>query len=203
MRLKYPGLTDLLWGLFQSDTLEELETNRAALVAALRPKEKSYITDTRIPKEKRVVFYYTKLLSNLGCVAMQRSESYHPPTKKVTNAQLPLEDAVAAIRSKTLAIYNQLNMDEDRALIDADSALDTSAFKYLTNAVSIIATKLIETEWTTLHKLAQEAGTTDLDLGPCSCQLLLRYSLPADITSSKPVKAVNLYPSPSLTLGDG
>jgi len=151
-----------------------------------------------------VVFCYAKLLSNLGCVAMQRSASYHPPTKKVTNAQLPLEDAVAAIRSKTLAIYKQLNMEEDRALIDADSALDTSALKYLTNAVSIIATKLIETEWTTLHKLAQEAGTTDLDLGHCSCQLLLlRYSLPADITSFKPVKAVNLYPSPSLTLGDG
>src|SRR5207248_10998319 len=29
-----------------------------------------------------------------------------------------------------------------------------------------------------LHELVQEAGTTDLDLGPCGCQLLLRYSLP-------------------------
>jgi hypothetical protein len=71
--------------------------------------------------------------------------------------------------------------------MDADLAPDTSAFKYLINVASIIPIGLIETEWITLYKLARETGTTDLDLGPCSCQLLLRYSLPADITSSKPV----------------
>jgi hypothetical protein len=41
----------------------------------------------------------------------------------VTNGQLSLDDAVAAISSKTLAIYKLLSMDEDRALIDADLAL--------------------------------------------------------------------------------
>jgi hypothetical protein len=35
-----------------------------------------------------------------------------------------------------------------------------------------------EEEWIALHELVQEAGTADLDLGPCRCQLLLRYSLP-------------------------
>jgi hypothetical protein len=153
--VEIPGLTDLSWAYIKSDTLEELDTNRAALVAALRPKEKGYIIDTWFPKEKRVIFCYTKLLNNLGCVATQRSESYHPSIKKVTNGQLSLEDAVAAISNKTLAIYKQLSMDEDRALIDADLALDTSAFKYLINAVSIIAIRLIETEWITLHELTQ------------------------------------------------
>ena len=69
-------------------------------------------------------------------------------------------------------------MDEDRALIDADLALDMQAFKFLINAVSIKAIRLIEEEWIALHELVQETGTTDLDLGPCGCQLLLRYSLP-------------------------
>jgi hypothetical protein len=41
-------------------------------------------------------------------------------------------------------------MDEDRVLIDADLTLDTSAFKYLINAVSIIAIRLIKIEWITL-----------------------------------------------------
>jgi len=96
----------------------------------------------------------------------------------VTNGQLSLDDAVAAISSKTLAIYKLLSMDEDRALIDADLALDTQAFKFLINAVSIKAIRWIEEEWIALHELVQEAGSTDLDLGPCGCQLLLRYSLP-------------------------
>jgi hypothetical protein len=69
-------------------------------------------------------------------------------------------------------------MDEDRVLIDADLALDTQVFKYLINAVSIKAIRWIEEEWIALHELVQEAGTADLDLVPCGCQFLLRYSLP-------------------------
>jgi hypothetical protein len=172
------GLADLSWAYIKSDTLELLETNRAKLIAALRPKERSYIMEIWLPKEHRVVFCYTKLLNNLGCNATQRSESYHPPLKAVTNGQLSLDDAVAAISNKTHAIYKLLSMDEDRALIDADLALDTKAFKFLINAVSIKAIRLIEEEWIALHELVQKAGTTELDLGPCACQLLLRYSLP-------------------------
>jgi hypothetical protein len=125
-----------------------------------------------------VVFCYTKLLHNLGCNSTQRSESYHPPIKTATNGQLSLDDAVAAISNKTLTIYKLLSIDEDRALIDADLALDMHAFKFLINTVSIQAIRLIEKEWIALHKVVQEAGTINLDLGPCDCQLLLRYSLP-------------------------
>jgi hypothetical protein len=96
----------------------------------------------------------------------------------VTNGQLSLNDAVAAISNKTLAIYKLLSMDEDRALIDADPALDTQVFKFLINTVIIKANRWIEEEWIALHELVQEAGTADLNLGPCGCQLLLRYSLP-------------------------
>ena len=173
--VEVPGLADLSWAYIKSDTLELLEMNRATLIAALRPKERSYIAETWLPKEHRVVFCYTKLL---GCNATQRSESYHPPIKAVTNGQLSLDDAVAAISTKTLTIYKLLSMDEDRALIDADLALDTQAFKFLINAVSIKAIRWIEEEWISLHELVQEAGTADLNLGPCNCQILLRYSLP-------------------------
>jgi hypothetical protein len=104
-------------------------------------------------KEKRVVFCYTKLLNNLGCVATQRNKNYYPLIKKVINGQLLLKDAIAAINNKTLTIYKQLSIDEDRAFIDANLALDTSVFKYLINVISIIIIRLIETEWITFHEL--------------------------------------------------
>jgi hypothetical protein len=69
-------------------------------------------------------------------------------------------------------------MDEDRALIDTDLALDMNAFRDLVNVVSIDAIRRIEKEWLLLHELTHEAGTTDIDLGPCECELLLRFSLP-------------------------
>ena len=37
-------------------------------------------------------------------------------------------------------------MNEDKAFIDADLALNINAFKYLINAVSIITIRLIEIE---------------------------------------------------------
>ena len=119
------GLVDLSWAYIKSNTPELLQVNRAMLVAALRPEERSYIAETWFLKEHRVVFCYTKLLSNLDCNATQRSESYHSPIKIITNGQLSLNDAMTAISNKTLAIYKLLSMDEDRALIDADLALDT------------------------------------------------------------------------------
>jgi hypothetical protein len=69
-------------------------------------------------------------------------------------------------------------MDEDRALIDADLALDMNAFRDLVNVVSIDAIRRIEKEWILLHELTDEAGTTDINLEPCECELLLRFSLP-------------------------
>ena len=69
-KVEVPDLADLSWAYIKSDTLELLEVNRATLVAALRPEERSYIIETWLPKEHRVVFYYTKLLNNLGCNAI-------------------------------------------------------------------------------------------------------------------------------------
>ena len=93
-----------------------------------------------------MVFCYIKLLNNLGYNIIQKSESYYPSIKVVTNGQLFLDDIVAAINNKTLAIYKLLSMDKDRALIDADLALNTQAFKFLINTVSIKAIRWIKEE---------------------------------------------------------
>jgi hypothetical protein len=56
--VEIPGLADLSWAYIKSDTLELLEVNRATITAALRPKGRSYITETWLAKEHRVVFCY-------------------------------------------------------------------------------------------------------------------------------------------------
>ena len=47
----------------------------------------------------------------------------------MTNGQLSLDDAVAAISNKTIAIYKLLSMDEDRPFIDADLATGYASFQ--------------------------------------------------------------------------
>jgi predicted nucleic acid-binding protein len=93
-----------------------------------------------------VISYYSKFLNNLSCNATQRSESYHSFIKAIINEQLSFDDAVVVISNKTYAIYKLLSINEDRALIDADLILNTQAFKFLINTVSIKAIRLIEEE---------------------------------------------------------
>ena len=131
---------------------------------------------------------------------------YHRPLKKVTNGQLSLEDFDSAISTKILSILKDFSMDEDRPLIDADLALDMNAFRDLVNVVSIDAIRRIEKEWLLLHELTNEAGTTDIDLGSCECELLLRFSLPCKhhlLQACQSARAAYHFPSHSCILGGG
>jgi len=60
------GLADLSWNYIKSITVDELTTNRAILITALRPEDQDYIRQTWQIKEDRVVYYYTKFYLNLG-----------------------------------------------------------------------------------------------------------------------------------------
>jgi hypothetical protein len=46
-----------------------------------------------------------------------------------------------------LSIIKQLAQDEDRALINADLALNMTVFKYLACAISTSAIRMVEKEW--------------------------------------------------------
>ena len=70
----------------------------------------------------------------------------------------------------------QLAQDEDRALIDADLALDMTVFKYLVCAVSTPAIRMIEKEWLKLQDLVLEGKEDKSE--EYKYQILLRYSLP-------------------------
>ena len=88
--IEVPNLIDFAQAYVKGDTVETLGVNRAILMKALKVKDQKYISKNQVAKEYCTIFCYTKTLANLGLVATQCSESYHPLFKKVTNSQLSL-----------------------------------------------------------------------------------------------------------------
>lgn len=173
-QVDYEGLKDLTWAYLKSNTLTELDANRQRLLDALRPAEQQYIMNTWIPKEQRVIFCYTRKLPNLGAASSQRVESYHPIIHSITHGQLSLEDSAKQLCAKLSDVYTGLSMDEDSAMMNRAIALDMNVFRHLVGSVSLPAIRYVEKEWLQLGqmKVANE------ELGPCDCDILLRYSLP-------------------------
>jgi hypothetical protein len=83
----------LLWNFIKSHTHTELEANRAAIYAKLRPGEISYLRDYWGPKETQFLRIYTRQYPSLGAHSNQRSESLHPGTIDILNKQLSMEEA--------------------------------------------------------------------------------------------------------------
>ena len=79
------GLKDLAYAYIKSTSLDDLETNRQALLNKLDPEMKDYINGIWRQKEDRVVRWYTMLNFNLGCHSSQRIESYHVILKDMVN----------------------------------------------------------------------------------------------------------------------
>ena len=168
-------LSDLSWAYIKSATVKELETSRHALLNALQPSDRDYIANIRYSKEYRVIYAYTKRYPNLGAMATQRGESYHPVMREITNGQLSLEESANRLCKKVLSILKQLSMDEDKARVDVQRTLDAVAFRNLIGNVSLYALKKLQIEWTALAEALKAPNT---DLGPCKCELLIQFSLP-------------------------
>ena len=91
--LRVPGLTHFSWRYIQSESIEELQTNRAALIALLRPGDQWYIDQHWRSKENEVIYYFIKRYANLGSTASQRGESYHLIVREITSGQLSFEES--------------------------------------------------------------------------------------------------------------
>jgi hypothetical protein len=86
---EFTGLSELVWDYIQGPTF------------ALQPNDRTYIKETWLPKESRVIFAYTRLYPNLGCHSSQRGESYHVVVKQVTNGQLTFEESCRRLVRKS------------------------------------------------------------------------------------------------------
>lgn len=184
--VKVDGLHHLCWNYVESTTFDELEANRAALLAKLQPLEQAYILQTWLPKEDRVVYCYTKKLPNLGSVATQRGEGFHRIIHQITNGQMSLDESARQLAIKTKDCYIQMVEAEDRAVTAVPTNLiDRKPFDALIGQVSLLAIKLIAVEW---KSLTTEITTPPYQVsGDCvDCKLLRQYGLPCKHWLSKP-----------------
>jgi hypothetical protein len=157
------GLADIAWQYVKSMSIDELEVSRQLLLDSLRPGDRQYIIDTWKPKEKRVIWCYTKFYPNLGSTSSQRGESYHPVMREITNGQLSIEQSAKRLAKKVLSILKEISTDEDLPLRKYPRAaqLRGVAFEHLRAQVSNEAITLLEKEW---QELLQAMSAGD-DLG--------------------------------------
>jgi len=113
---------------------------------ALQSHDRTYIKETWLPKESRVIYAYTRLYPNLGCHSSQRGENYHVVVEQVTNGQLTLEESCRRLVRKVLDILKELSMDKNRAQAVKSILLDKHAFRHLIGSVSLYALKYIDAE---------------------------------------------------------
>jgi hypothetical protein len=172
------GVYDLSWTYIQSMSLEALSVNRKTLRQKMRPHDRWYLESEWVPKEKQVIWYYTKSYPNLGSTASQRGESYHPVVREITNSELSFEESGKRLSRTVLSILKDLATDEDSSLRGYDrlAQLDFAVFKYLITTISNKALEMVEGEW---HRLKMTLlADQDADLDICRCELLFRYGLP-------------------------
>ena len=80
------------------------------------------------------------------------------------------------INIKIFIILKNLNIDEDKTLIDADLILDINTFRDLVNVISINVIRRIKKKWLLLYKLTNEAGIININLGLYKYELFLQFS---------------------------
>jgi hypothetical protein len=125
-----PGLHHFSWQYIQSETLEELDINRAALIDLLRPEDRHYIRVHWQKQEEAVIYYYTKQYPNLGSTASQRGESYHPVVRKITNGQLSFKESGKRLAATIMSLLKDLSTFEYESMRSYDRRVqvDFSAF---------------------------------------------------------------------------
>jgi hypothetical protein len=172
------GIMNLVWFYIQSSTEAELVDNKAILMASLKASEQNYIQKHWYPRESHFIYTYTRKDANLGCNSTQRAESTHPVTTTLLNHQLALGESVTRLAKGIRMLLRDLDEEESKSYGPAPRTLDLQPFKILKGQVTEWAMNCIAEDWEAC-KQAVSTGTTEIIANEeCSCELLLRYSLP-------------------------
>jgi hypothetical protein len=95
-----------------------------------------------------VIYYYTKQYLNLGFIASQRGESYHPVVRKITNGQLSFKESGKRLAAIIMSLLKDLSTFKYESMRSYDRRVqvDFSAFQYLVCSISNFALKKIKVE---------------------------------------------------------
>jgi hypothetical protein len=159
-------LAHLSWAYVCSDTEEELDSNRTALPFMLKASEKSYIEDIWIPKERRTIRCYTKLLANLGINASQHSESYHAPMREITSGLLSLEESAKRLAQTCLERFQTLELGGVQSGVKTLRTLSADRWNFLIGSVSKLALIKVKEEWAKIAEFV--SGVADTNLTDCN-----------------------------------
>ena len=171
------AIHDLSWKYIQAgESSQAVEEARLELYQKLTPASIKYMDERWVPKENRVVRYYTKGLANLGCYTTQRVESMHPVTKQLLNRQLPLDEAIKRIIDSTKLKLREIIRDEGVSRIASVRVLDRGAFVNVAGKISINAIQRIEKEWEIAKSNVDNSCDQYLCVG--DCEATVRFGLP-------------------------
>lgn len=168
------NLMRLVWAYIQSVSEDTLEANRAAMMAAMKPDERTYIDTHWRPKERQVIRCYTSLNPNLNCFSSQRDEGLHPMVKTVLNHQIRLDEAVRRLDEEMTAALERLQEAEQNDKARNRRVLEANTWYLIREVVASWALKTVEVQWTQLSRF--RAMNAPLPL--CQCAYVERFGLP-------------------------
>jgi hypothetical protein len=169
------GLRKRIWAYLQSGDQVILDKARDSLVQSTRsPIFLKYINEEWQPKEHKVIEAYIKTQPNLGCAASSRGESYHNVIRRITNAQLNLQDAAKRLADTVNSLIKDIDLDEAQSMRSYPRIAQTDVFKSLYMKVSRWAIELLEKEWRELNTIMNNG---ELLSESCECEILLRYGI--------------------------
>jgi hypothetical protein len=169
---------NLVWFYIKSSTEIELAENRAALIGAVKVGEQNYISKHWCPRERQFVYIYTRKDPNLGCNSTQRAESTHPMTTTLLNHQLALGEASTRLAKGIRMLLRDLDEEESKSYGLRPRILDLQSFSALRGRVTEWAIIRIAVDWEACKQAVSTGNTEVIANTECSCELLLRFSLP-------------------------
>jgi hypothetical protein len=164
----------LVWLYIWSATEDDLEKNRAAMMALMRQSEQTYIEKHWVPKERQVIRAYTEANANLNCFSSQREEGQHPIVKTVLNHQLRLDEAVRRLAIEMTLTVERLFEAEQIDKLKNRRMLEANTWYLIKDNVASWPLLKIEEQWSLLtrYKLTGEV------LPSCQCLMAERFGLP-------------------------
>ena len=168
-------IMDLVWIYIWSPSVCELEINRTAMMAAMRPGEQRYIDTHWRPKERQVIRAYTSLNANLNCFSSQRDEGQHPVIKTVLNPQIRLDQAVQALANEMKRTVERLFKAEQIDKVKNRRMLEQNVWFEVRDKVANWPLLKVEQEWAQLARIKVSNQPLDDD---CQCRMVERFGLP-------------------------
>jgi hypothetical protein len=178
-------IMDLIWKWVKADSIDKLNSSRAAILAVLKPSEQSYLLDYYQPKEPSFCRAYTSYYPNLGCHASARVEKAHDVISVGLSKNQPVSRAIEIICERAKALPQDYDDKINKERLSVPRLVDREFFKLCLFKITHFALEKAMVEFVQAKLLLdllekeQRDHLFDTERG-CqeNCQLPLRFGIP-------------------------